>query len=147
MRQIIGVATALILGSSFATTGSGGVAGVGQSEVTWLRDGCKTLLEESDDPAGSSDTIDYWGPVCHGYAIAARDYITFLTGSIQAQLKLPVQGCYAEGESITGQQVAEVFVEYVDRHPASLGQPAASVMFDAVTQQWCPDLQSLGDAQ
>ncbi len=144
MRQRIGVATVLVLGLGLATIGSGGEAGVEPSEVTWLRNGCETLLEASDNPAADSDTIDYWGAVCHGYSIAARDYITFLTGSMQAQAEVPVAGCYADGTSITGRDVARVFVDYVDGNPHALEAPAAAVMFDAVTQQWCPELQSSG---
>ena len=140
MRKILAVAMASMLAVGFAGAVGGAEPQLEEGEVAWLRNGCATLLEEGVLPAADREGIDYWGPVCHGYAIAARDYIQFLTGSIQLQGDLPVTGCYPEGESITGREVARVFVDFVERHPESTNQPAVSVMFDAVTQHWCPQL-------
>ena len=104
---------------------------VDDREVTWLRNGCEILLDEERDSLSSDETIDYWGPVCHGYALAAKDYALFVMTMIQEQQNLPVEFCYEPNE-VTGREVARVFVDHVDRHPESRDKAAAVAMFDAV---------------
>ena len=104
-----------------------------------MRNGCETFLDQESEESSTDQPIDYWAPVCHGYALAAKDFGLFINALIQRQEGLPFEACF-EPEAVKGRDVARAFVDHVDRHPESRDKAVAVVMFDAVMGQWCPSL-------